>query len=72
MGNSKLSYLDSNNILWKIDESTNEWIGKRSVWTFNFEALWLEDATLSNIKSWWCGGKEADYTEIFKLISVQK
>jgi hypothetical protein len=25
----------------------------------------LEDTTIDNVKSWWCGGKDADYTEIF-------
>ncbi len=24
----------------------------------------LADREISNVKSWWCGGKEADYTEI--------
>ena len=61
--NEKSSFLDSNNIVWKwID---NNWIGKRSVWTFDFRACWLEDTTIDNIKSFWCGGKEADYNEVF-------
>ena len=30
---------------------------KRSVWTFDFRACWLEDTTIDNVKSWWCGGK---------------
>jgi hypothetical protein len=55
--------LDENNIVWKlIDE---EWIGKRSVWTFDFRACWLEDTTIDNVKTWWCGGKYANYEEIF-------
>lgn len=54
--------LDHNNIEWKLVEG--KWIGKRSVWTFDFRACWLEDTTIENVKSWWCG-KDADYTEIF-------
>lgn len=57
------SILDKNNIVWKIIEG--KWIGKRSVWTFDFRACWLEDTTIENVKSFWCGGKDADYTEIF-------
>lgn len=57
------SMLDKNNIVWKL--SNGEWIGKRSVWTFDFRACWLEDTTGDNVKSWWCGGKDADYTEVF-------
>lgn len=59
----KSSFLDSNNIVWKwVDDN---WIGKRSVWTFDFCACWLEDTTINNVKSWWCDGKDADYMEIF-------
>lgn len=54
---------DKNNIGWKW--VNNEWIGKRTVWTFDFRACWLEETTLCNVKSWWCG-KNADYNEIFK------
>lgn len=62
--NTKSMLLDSDNILWKyINE---EWVGKRSVWTFDFRACWLEDTTIESIKTWWCDGKNADYTEIFK------
>ena len=57
------SMLDSNNIIWKL--VNDKWIGKRSVWTYDFRACWLEDTTIENVKSWWCGGKDADYTEIF-------
>jgi hypothetical protein len=57
------SMLDGNNIVWKF--INNEWIGKRSVWTFDFSACWLEDTTIDNVKSWWCG-KDEDYKEIFK------
>lgn len=60
-----LLYLDKNNIVWKLVD--NEWIGKRSVWTFDFKACWLEETQPSNVKSWWCGGKDSDYTEIFKI-----
>jgi hypothetical protein len=55
--------LDANNIVWKVIDG--KWIGKRSVWTFDFRSCWLEDTTIYNVKSWWCGGKDADYTEIF-------
>lgn len=57
------SFLDSKNIVWK--HINGEWIGKRSVWTFDFRACWLEETEISNVKSWWCGGKELDYNEIF-------
>ena len=60
--NPKLSFLDSNNIVWKFVD--NQWIGKRSVWTFDFRTCWLEDTTPENVKSWWCG-KDANYSEIF-------
>lgn len=56
-------FLDSDNILWKIVDG--KWIGKRSVWTFDFRACWLEDTTVDNVKTWWCG-KDSDYSEIFK------
>ena len=56
------SFLDKKNIKWKnID---GKWIGKRSVWTYDFTACWLEETTLDRIKSWWCG-KYADYNEVF-------
>jgi hypothetical protein len=61
--NGKCSFLDKNNILWKLID--DEWIGKRSVYTFQLRPCWLEDASLENIRSWWCG-KDADYNEIFK------
>lgn len=56
------SFLDSNNIVWKI--INDKWIGKRSVWTFDFRSCWLEDTTIDNVKSWWCG-VDSDYEEIF-------
>lgn len=56
-------YLDGNNISWKIVDG--EFIGKRSVWTFDFRACWLEETNIDNVKTWWCG-KEADYSETFK------
>ena len=61
----KACFLDKNNIFWKV--VNNEWIGKRSVWTFDFRASWLEDTILENIKSWWCG-KNSDYQEIFRSV----
>jgi len=57
------SFLDRNKIVWKI--VNGEWIGKRSVWTFDFRACWLEDTTEDNVKSWWCGA-DSDYKETFK------
>ena len=62
--NKKSSYLDKNNIVWKL--INNEWIGKRSVWTKDWKSCWLEDTNVDNVKSWWCGGKDADYKEVFK------
>lgn len=56
------TFLDKNNIVWKLIDG--EWIGKRSVWTYDFRACWLEDTTNENVKSWWCG-KDSDYNEIF-------
>lgn len=56
-------FLDSSKILWKI--VNGQWIGKRSVWTFDFRACWLEDTTIQNVKSWW-HTENSDYTEIFK------
>lgn len=61
---NKYNFLDSNNILWKW--VNNEWIGKRSVYTFDLKACWLEDTTIDNVRSFWCGGKEADYNKIYK------
>lgn len=62
------SYLDSNNIVWKMIKG--EWIGKRSVWTLDWRACWLEDTLSDNVKSWWCGGENADYTEVFKKTNL--
>jgi hypothetical protein len=59
----KTSFLDANNIVWKSIDG--KWIGKRSVWTLDFRGCWLEDTTIDNVKSWWCG-KGANYTEVFK------
>jgi hypothetical protein len=61
-----LCFLDCNNIVWKIVD--NQWIGKRSVWTKDNQACWLEDTTIENIKSWWCG-KNSNYNEIFKKLN---
>ena len=58
----KCSYLDGDKIVWKLID--NKWIGKRSVWTFDFKSCWLEDTTVDNVKSWWAGGIEADYNKI--------
>ncbi len=57
------SFLDSNKIVWKVVD--DEWIGKRSVWTFDFKACWLDDTTKDNVKSWWCG-RNSNYEEVFK------
>jgi hypothetical protein len=59
---NKGSFLESNNILWKIVD--DKWIGKRSVWTYDLRSCWLEDTTANNVKSWWCG-ENSDYNEIF-------
>lgn len=55
--------LDGNNVVWKL--VNGRWIGKRSVYTFDNRACWIEETTPEKIKSFWCGGPEADYTEIF-------
>jgi hypothetical protein len=55
-------YVDVNKIAWKL--VNDKWIGKRSVWTYDFRACWLEDTTIENVKSWWCG-EDADYSETF-------
>lgn len=59
----KPSFLDNKNILWKI--SNGEWIGKRSVYTKELRACWINDLRGESIRSWWCG-KESDYEEVFK------
>lgn len=56
------SALDHNNLLWKVVDG--KWIGKRSVWTHDRRACWLEDATHEDVQSWWCG-EHADYAERF-------
>jgi len=62
--NKTVSILDKNNILWKCVDG--ELIGKRSVWTFCYTACWIEDTTQDNIKSYWAGGKDVNYKEVFK------
>ena len=57
-----MEYLDTNNILYKFVDG--KWIGKRSVWTYDWIACWLEETKIDNIKSWWCG-QDADYNETF-------
>jgi len=59
---SGASLLDSNRIVWKI--VNDSWIGKRSVFTKDYRACWLEETTKENIQTYWCG-KHSDYTEIF-------
>ena len=61
----KSQLLDKNNILWKF--INNEWIGKRSVYTKDLRSCWLEDTIEENIRTYWCGGKNANYKETFKL-----
>lgn len=56
------AYQDENNIVWKLVD--NLWVGKRSVWTHDFRAVWLEETTVDNVKSWWCGTC-SDYKEVF-------
>ena len=68
----KFSFLDSKNILWKW--INDEWIGKRSVYTFDCKASWLEDVKEEEVRSWWCEGKHADYNEIFiktKILDIK-
>lgn len=55
--------LDANNILWKLVDG--KWVGKRSVFTKDLRASWLEDTKVEDVKSWWCGGRDTDYTQIF-------
>lgn len=54
------SYLDKDYILWKLIDG--KLIGKRSVYSKDNRACWLEDAEI--IKTWWCG-QSSDYNEIF-------
>lgn len=61
--NGKACMLDKNNIVWKIVDGV--WMGKRSVWTFDFRSCWLEYTSIENIKSWPCG-KDSDYSEIIR------
>lgn len=61
--NIKGSFLDSQNVLWKLID--NKLVGKRSVWTYDNRACWLEETTPENVKDWWCDGKSADYDELF-------
>lgn len=56
-------FLDSKYLLWKLID--NKWIGKRSVLTFDNRVCWLEETSIEKVRSWWCGGKDADYKEIF-------
>jgi len=57
--------LDGNNIGWRwIDD---QWIGKRTVWTNTWRAVWLEEVKQDeHVKTWWCG-EDADYDEIFTI-----
>jgi len=65
----KACFLDKNNILWKV--VGDDFIGKRSVFTFDYRSCWLEDTTIENVKTWWLG-KDADYTEIFNCLQNKK
>ena len=56
-------FLDENNIGWKY--INGELIGKRTVYTHDLRAVWIEDVKKEEIRSWWCG-KDSDYTECFK------
>ena len=56
-------FLDRKNFLWKLID--NKWIGKRSVVTIEGSVCWLEETRIEMVRSWWCGGKDADYEEIF-------
>lgn len=58
-----ISMLDANYILWRVLDG--EWIGKRSVCTYDFLACWIEHTDRVNVKIWWCG-IDANYSEIFR------
>lgn len=58
------SFLDKDNILWRYIDDV--WVGRRSVWTKDFRAVWLDEVSLQDIKSYWCGDT-ADYNEQFKI-----
>ncbi len=60
-----MSFLNSDNVLFK--PINGEFIGKRSVWTKDRRAAWLENTDPENIKTYWCG-KDADYTQTFELV----
>ena len=62
LAGEKTSMLDANNMVWKI--VNGKWMGRRSVWTKDNRACWLQDTTIENVKTWWCG-EESDYNEIF-------
>jgi hypothetical protein len=57
-------YLDKDKILYR--KVNNVWIGKRSVYTYDLRALWLEETTEDKVRNWW-HGKDADYNELFEL-----
>ena len=59
---SKPSYLDSNNVLWKVVNGV--WVGKRSVQTKDLAVSWVDDINIEEIKKFLCG-KYADYKEEF-------
>ena len=56
-------FLDEKNILWKW--VNDEWIGKRSVYTNDLKAKWIEEVEEKEIRSYWCG-VNSNYKEIFK------
>ena len=60
-----MSFLNNDNVLFI--PLNGEFIGKRSVWTKDKKAMWLEETTPENIKTYWCG-KDADYTQTFELV----
>lgn len=64
LNKEKYSYIDKNNIAWKF--VNDEWIGKRTVWTKDNRACWLEETSPENVKSYWLG-KDVNYNEIFKM-----
>jgi len=59
-------FLDCKKKLWKLNDGIM--IGKRSVWTKDKRCVWLQDTTIENVKTWWCG-RESDYNEIFHLLN---
>ena len=59
--NTNYSLLDEKNILWKF--VNDDFIGKRSVLTYDLKICWLEDTKAENVKTWLCG-ENSDYKQV--------